>query len=253
MKMREILFDAIKYPFYGWKQIIILGLITLISSKILGQYNDLITYLDITLPDIVLFLISIITNILILILIFLEAGYAYKIIEKSVHGIEKPPQFNKLVSMFKHGTHETLIGLIYSLIPIIFLIIIINDIFTKISMGLSTILSETLLLLIILAVVLGFAASIIFTVAIPHMAYKNNEFKDAFSFKEIFRKIRQIGITRLLIAYLGIIIGIVVIGAPILKEVIESANIFGFVVSELIIAPYLLMFYARFIALIYRN
>jgi len=41
------------------------------------------------------------------------------------------------------------------------------------------------------------------------------------------------------------------VGWPILKEIIESASIVGFVIAEFIIAPYILMFSARFTALIY--
>ena len=81
--------------------------------------------------------------------------------------------------------------------------------------------------------------------------HKGGSFKEAFRLGEIFKKIRRIGLKKLIIGYFIVILGLVVIGGPILKEIIESSNIFGFVIAEELIAPYIIMFSARFTALIY--
>lgn len=82
------------------------------------------------------------------------------------------------------------------------------------------------------------------------MAFNGGSFKDAFSFFEITKKIRQIGLKRLMIGYLFVIVG--GIGGRILVEIIGSFNIIGLTIAQLIVAPYILMFSARFSALIYR-
>jgi hypothetical protein len=46
MKISEMLYDAARYPFSGLKQLLLLGLLILISSLFLGQYNELYVYLD---------------------------------------------------------------------------------------------------------------------------------------------------------------------------------------------------------------
>lgn len=253
MKIREMLFDAAKYPLYGLKPLIVLGMMILITSEILGKHNDLYVYLDVYLPSMSLLLILVLFIPLLLILIFVEAGYTFKIIEESVKGIEKPPKFNGLISMFKHGINETIILIIYFIIPLLLILAGIDSIFAQIDWGTPALSIYMSLGLIILGILLGFVSDIILTVAIPHMASKNGALKDAFHLSGIFRKIKQIGFQKLLIAYSGVIIGFVLIIGPILEETIESANIFGFVVGELLIAPYLIMFYARFVALIYKS
>lgn len=247
MKIREMLVDAVKYPASGLKQLIILGMMILITSEIVAHYTDL--NIDLSSMIALFFLVI----VLLTILGFFEAGYTFKIIEESVKGIENPPKFNNLASMFKHGVNETIILVVYFIIPLLLILTGIDGLFTQIDLGIPMLSIYMSLGLIILGILLGFVADIIVTVAIPHMASKNGALKDAFRLGEIFRKIRQIGLKKLLIAYLGVIISVVLIAGPIFEEIIESVNIFGFVIGELIIAPYLLMFYARFIALIYKS
>lgn len=55
---------------------------------------------------------------------------------------------------------------------------------------------------------LGSVADAICTVSIPHMTFKGGAFKEAFRFREIFRKIRKIGLKKLLVGYLIVIIGV---------------------------------------------
>ena len=253
MKMHEILLDSIKYPLLGWKQLILFGLANLIFAAILGNYDQLYTYFDTNSSNLALFSILIISLLALIFSTFLEAGYSFKIIEKSVKMIETPPKFSGFISMTKHGFNETLILFIYFLMPFISLLALIDDISTQLNFGIPPIPDNIFIWIIFLTVILGFIADIFFTVAIPHMAFKGGSLKDAFNFIEIANKMNQIGLKRLIIGYLLVIIGVVVIGGPILKEAIKSINLFGFVIAELIVAPYIIMFSARFIALIYRE
>jgi hypothetical protein len=252
MRIHEILYDAAKYPFSGLKQFFLLGLMILISTFLFSQYNEFYFFLDGFFGDIGLLLAILLFSIIVLVFTILESGYIFKVIEKSLLGMKTPPKFNNVIHMFKHGLSEIIIGFIYFLIPAVIFLAILDDFFTGIDIGMPALPDDTLIFILIVGFILGFIADVLFTVAIPHMASKGGHFKEAFSFIEIARKIRRIGLKKLLIGYFLVILGVVVIGGPILKEIMESANIIGFIISQLVIAPYILMFSARFSALIYR-
>ena len=55
------------------------------------------------------------------------------------------------------------------------------------------------------------------------------------------------------LGYLVVILGIVIVGGPLLIGVLGKSNIVGFVIAEELIAPYIIMLDSRFIALIYRE
>ncbi len=253
MKIHEILLDSAKYPLLNLKSLVSLGFLILIGSFLLSQYfdfNQLFGYdLDITGT----LTITLISLLVLAVATILESGYTFRIIEDSLIGTKKPPKLNKFISMFKHGINEIIIGIIYFLIPIAISLVILDTLLTQINFGLPSLSENAIIIFIIIFLILLFISDMLFTVAIPHMASKGGKFKEAFRIIEIFRKIKQIGLKRLLISYLVVVLGIVAVGWPILEEIIESANIFGFVIAELIIAPYILIFYARFTALIYKS
>jgi hypothetical protein len=253
MKMHEIILDSLKYPLSGLKQFFSLGIVLLISSFLLSNYFDYDEYFGDSLGDMGLLIFILLVFLILIIATLFESGYSFKVIEKTLLGIENPPKMNKLSSMFRHGLNEIIIGILYFIVPLFLILALIDDIFDEINLGMPTLPDDIILLIIIVLFVLGFIASVLFTVAIPHMAFKGGALKEAFRFLEIFKKIKQIGLKRLLVGYFIVILGVVVIGWPILKEIIESTNIIGFVLAELIIAPYILMFSARFTALIYRG
>lgn len=246
-----MVFDAAKYPFSGIHQMLLLGLMILISTLIVGNYNEFYIYLDVTFGDTVLLLVLLLFISIFALFSILEAGYTFKMIEKSVFRVKKPPKLNNFISMLKHGLAEITIGIIYFSVPIIILLVILDDILFEINLGMPTISDGMAFSLLVAAIILGFIAEILFIVAIPHMAFKGGSFKEAFNFSEIFKKIKQIGLINLIVGYIIVIIGIVAVGGPVLKEIISSTNIYGFFVAEELIAPYLIMFGARFTALIY--
>jgi len=250
MKMHEMLLDSMKYPLLNLKPLFLMGLMLLISSLLMGNYADFYRYFMHAL--IVKYLLVTLLILIFAIITILESGYTFKIIEKSLTGIEKPPELNNFSSMFKHGIKEIIIGVIYFSIPVILLIAILDENFIP-SLGMPAVPEDIVNLLIFPLLFLGFISNIIFAVAIPHMAFKGGSFKEAFRFLEIFRKIKQIGLKRLVLGYLFVVIGLMVFGFPILKETIHSVTLIGFTIAELIIAPYILMFSTRFIALIYTS
>ncbi|MGZ7119070.1 MAG: DUF4013 domain-containing protein [Methanobacterium sp.] len=251
MNIRGMLYDSAKYPFRGIKQLLLLGFMILISSLLLGDYNDFYIYLQGSFGDTVVLLVLLFFISFFIIFIILEAGYTFKMIEKSVLRIDKPPEFNNFRGMFNHGIKEIIIGIIYFLVPFILLLAFLFSILDNIAPGFPELGDVIPILLIFGAIILGFVADILFKVAIPHMASKDGVFKEAFNFPQIFKKIRIIGFKKLLVGYSIVILGIVIVGGPILKEIIGSTNIYGFFVAEELLAPFLIMFAARFTALLY--
>lgn len=252
MKISEMLYDAVKYPFSGIKQLFLLGLMILITVSILEYYNQLYPYLYPAFGDNSLKLV-ILLILVALILLFFEAGYAFRIVENGVIGIEDPPRLNNFTNMFKHGINETILILIYFLAPLLILFYFLGYTLYEIRLGMPVVNLEIAAIFIITAFVLGFILDMIFTVAIPHMAFKGGSFKEAFRFHEIFRKIKKIGLKQFFIGYLIVILGIVVIGGPFLIGILGKSSIFGFVIAEELIAPYVIMLDSRFIALLYRE
>ena len=253
MKMREILVDSAKYPLLNLKSLFSLGFLILIGSFLLSRYFDFNQLFGYKLGITGTIIIILLSFLLLAITTILESGYTFKIIEKSLTGAKKPPKLNNFISMFKHGINEIVIAIIYFLIPLIIFIVILDAVFTQINFGLPSFPENIVIMLIILLSFLLFIFDVLFTVAIPHMAFKGGSFVEAFKLIEISKKIKQIGLKKLLVGYIIVILGLVAVGWPILQEIIESANIFGFVIAELIIAPYILIFYARFTALIYNS
>lgn len=251
MKIHEMLYDAGKYPFSGIKQLLLLGLMILVISYLLSDYYDIDVYIGNSFDATALLLFITLNILIIAIFSILEAGYTFKIIEKSVQNIEKPPKLNNFTHMFKHGINEIIIAIIYFIVPAIIVLAILDDTFNEINFGFPVLSDEVSFLLIIFAIILGFFAEMVFTIAIPYMASKGGAFKHAFNFPQIFKKIKKIGFKKLLVGYLIVVIGLIAIGGPIIKEIIGSTNIYGFFIAEEIIAPYLIMFYARFTALVY--
>jgi hypothetical protein len=268
MRIWEILYESAKYPFYGVKQFSFLGFIILITVSVFGYYvlfgNFLHYLLGVDYWILLVFLIGVAS-----LLLLFEAGYAFRMVQKSIECIEVPPKFNKFNIMFKHGINETILISIYFSIPLIILYYILNYTLTPmpiiilfhfvdyLTSGLNILASpipdQILFIIVIFVVILGFILDMIFTVAIPHMASMGGSFREAFNFKEIFIKIRKIGFKRMLIAYFLVLLTIVVMGGPLLIKELAKINIIGFIIAEGLIAPYIVMLDSRFIALLYMD
>ncbi len=252
MKISKIIYDAAKYPLSGIKQLLLLGLMILITTSILRYYYQFYTYLHTVFGDNSLILVLLLMLLAIL-LLFFEAGYAFRIIEKSIIGIEEPPNLNDFLNMFKHGVNETVLILMYFSVPLIILLYIFDYTFSGVKLGMPTLSLEIIIFLITTAFILGFLIDMILTVAIPHMAFKGGAFKEAFSLHDIFRKIKEIGLMRLFLGYLIVIFSFVIIGGPLLIGILGKFNLIGFLIAEEIIAPYIIMLDSRFISLLYRE
>jgi len=98
---------------------------------------------------------------------------------------------------------------------------------------------------IILAIILGLIASI----AIANMALNNGEFGAAFRFSEILEQISMIGWGKYIVWY--IVMMIVAMIGGVIAGLLNIIPIIGTVIAILVIYPYLYMFSARSLALLF--
>nr|WP_319374800.1 DUF4013 domain-containing protein [uncultured Methanobacterium sp.] len=253
MNIKEIIIDSIKYPFSDWKKILILGLIVVIYKIPLNMFPIEVQngFTDQFL------VIALLINCFI-------TGYFFKIIQHSLKTKKELPKFNKWVKLFKNGFEVTCVSLIYSIpatLPIIifnssllnfyshepYFFIFIMD--AAINHGyLYTIWFAYVLYLIIL-----FPISLI---AIANMANNDGKWSYAFEFKAIFDKIKNIGWIKFYSWYLltsVIDLLIFLIGSLItLLSILIPTFPFG-LIDSLILTPYIYIFFARSIALIYQS
>ena len=236
----DIYKDSLEYAAKEWKTLIKLGLMTLFSF--------------------------------LLIPIFLIIGYNYRVVNQAVHGVingkDPLPDYKDLVNMFVDGLKVFIIQLIYFIVPvIIFLLFIICA--GNVNGTLSIALTIIGCLITLIATVLVCLAS---QMGICHMAKHEGALGKAFALSELKEVIDEIGWFECILTYVGLIIITVVIafvvsaiigiiftmfgvtsaflganagGIFILGALINSA------VTMFIVGPYLSIFNARSIRLLY--
>jgi hypothetical protein len=224
MDAGEITSNALKYPLTNFKKVLILGILTILSSLIIPG--------------------------------FLVLGYVFKIVKSTLEDSSELPEFNNWTSMFVDGLKVFTILFIYSFIPSILILLgiwsAILPMFTVPGAGslLDSNLSLSLLsgLVIVglgLLVVIGF----IIPVSLANMIH-HNRLGAAFSFKEIIGKIKEIGGVSYLIWY--IIILIIIWTVSYVSTILIVPLLIGIIIVPLIISPYLSIFIARSIGLVYK-
>lgn len=249
MTIGSILEDAVRYPFTDWKKILILG-----SVLVLGYLNTWIN------PS--LFTVS----IGFIIFLFIQ-GYGFKIIKKSLKGVNYLPKFNSYAEIFKDGIKVMIISFIY-LIPVSILVIygslgyqngmLENNPSTffltfseqLIGLFLSDQLSTLTLkdsIWSVVAIFYSFILIPIYYMALANMANHNNSFKAAFKIREIFNILMSIGLKNIIIFYIFILIPFSLIIANL------NINLILYLLIILTIFPFLRMYLNRFVALLYLN
>jgi hypothetical protein len=213
----EIVSDAIKYPSQKWGKIIILGIILIIP----------------------------IVN-------FIGLGYLFRVLKATFAGIDDVPEFDEAGELFIDGLKILVVGIVYA-IPVFIIGAIISLIFgvsagsTVSSFDMFAILAGSLVY-VILAIIIGLIESI----AIANMALYEGELGAAFKFSEVMDRISAIGWGKYIIWYIvmiliGIIAYLVAAGISILTFGI------GIILVILVIAPYISVFGARSLALLFAS
>ncbi|EKF85334.1 DUF4013 domain-containing protein [Methanobacterium formicicum] len=223
MDIGEIISDSLSYPSQDWKKVLILGILFLISFLIIPA--------------------------------FLVMGYFFRILKGSIAGFDELPDFDEWGEMLIDGLKIFVVQFVYFLIPAIIILIgvwasiasiAVTDAGNLANPGLVFgLLGGTAIIGIILAIILGLIASI----AIANMALNNGEFGAAFRFSEILEEIAMIGWGKYIVWYIVMII-IGMIGG-VIAGILNVIPILGTIIALLVVSPYLYMFSARSLALLF--
>ncbi|WP_424354155.1 DUF4013 domain-containing protein [Methanobacterium sp. MBAC-LM] len=248
MDIGDVVSDALKYPLSDWTKILMLGIILVIAG--IGNISRSLVA-DSTLIS-VLGIIGFIVGLL-------GYGYFFRIIKSSLAGISELPSFDDFVTMFIDGIKVAVVGFVYSIPAIILILIFAASIIISVISNPSSIPIGALIgagVGIILAMLYMLIITPIIAVAVANMAYNDSEFSAAFRFSEIFDKIGTIGWGNLILWYIVTIIVYIVIAAVggIITGLFSLISpVLTVVLMALIVTPYLQMYVARSVALLYSS
>ncbi|MEN6592037.1 MAG: DUF4013 domain-containing protein [Methanobacterium sp.] len=224
MDAGEITSNALKYPLTDFKKVLILGILTILSSLIIPG--------------------------------FLVLGYVFKIIRSTMEDSSELPDFDEWTSMFVNGLKVFVVLFVYSLIPLI--LILFGSWAAILPMltvpGAGSLLNPSISLelvsgMVLIGLGLLVVISFLILVALANMVH-HNKLSAAFRLKEIISKIKEIGGVDYLIWY---VIMLIIIGAVYyVSSFLIFPLIIGIIIMPLIIFPYLTIFFARSVALIYK-
>ena len=236
----DIYKDALEYSAKDWKTLVILGVICLFSFLLLPA--------------------------------FLITGYNYRVINTAVHGIingrDPLPGFEDIIDMFVDGVKVVIVQIAYLLVPFIVFMI-----FAVIASNIGGAASSAIMVIgCILTFVLLIAACLMSQMGLCHMAYNEGSFSKAFAITEIKEVIDEIGWFNCIATYLGLIIITLVISIVVTALIYGIFTVFGIssavlganpsgifvlgvlinsLVTMFIVGPYLSIFNARSIGLLY--
>lgn len=239
MNLKDIIIDAMKYSASDLKMLLLIGLVLFIAD-----FADSLSGARETTEVLKFFLI-----IVVILLAIFEAGYIFRIVEETIHQSKKLPQFNELKITFIHGLKETIVLIIYFSIPLLlFILYFVEFLF---STDLKDVTEESAVLFLITIAITSIIYAF-FPAVLLHRAHHKGNISSSFDLKKIYHKIRNVGIKRLIIVYLGIFIVGTLVEVALADSLANSVPIIGTFIPNLIIAPYILIFSARFLGLIDR-
>lgn len=277
MAIKEIVTDSLKYPLSDWKKILILGIIIFaIRTARSSDYLDVTNVVAIGILLIFAFIIG-----------FLVNGYLFRILKSSLDDLTELPKFDNWIEMFHDGVRVFLVGVVYFLPIILFLLylmivfpenlifsglelnsLVINTLHSQIdvfilnsvlTLGLFLPTIEFSYVQLILEIIYPLIVTPLFLMALTNMANYDDGLISAFRFREILDEIKCIGWMNLITWYVvvGIIYFILFFTVPALIYTfsfqfnMELVNSIVGMFFSLIVYPYLYIFFARAVALIY--
>jgi len=219
MDISDIISDSIKYPSSDWVKVLILGIIIIASVLIVP--------------------------------ILLVYGYMFRIIKSTLAGLDELPEFDEIGEMFVDGLKILVVAIVYA-IPVYIIAAIVGLLMGSSMTATTTTLDPTMIwaLLIgnIIFVIVSLIIGLVEIIAIANMAYYNGELGAAFRFSEILNHIARIGWGKYIVTYIVIAV-VAIIG--FLIGMLTLFILIGIILIPLVIAPYIAMFGARAIALLF--
>lgn len=270
MGLWGIIKNSVVYPFSDWKKILILGII-LSFTGISGAATPLITknIVVINILTIVGYIIGI-----------LAAGYLFRIIKSSLEDLMELPEFKDLRGMFIDGIKVLIVGITYSIPAILIILIFIALPFTSRLGNMDSILASPVLGILLgaggglfVAILYMIVICPVIQIAISNMAHNENKLNSAFKLGEILDEISKIGLLEFIMWYIltgilllvlfvigsfivltvsGIVAGMFRISIP-LNVGMMVVFFIELVLISLTVIPYLFMFLARSVALLFKN
>lgn len=252
MNIMDIMNDSLRYPVSDWKKFLIFGILIVFTN----MFSITVLFID----DLTVAFGSLVLGFIIG---FLAKGYFFRIIKSSKTSEDELPEFNALGGMFKDGIKVLLVGLVYVIIPV-FLIVIFGlfllEIFGDLILNLGGTLSTSATcgfgidFLVLIAILYVISMIPITLVAMANMACKDSKLSAAFSFHEIFRKIRDMGWKNLILWYITVgilflVLLLIDIGMALLLNLIILK--LCFLLISLIGATYFYIYVARSLGLFY--
>ena len=116
MTIGSIVDDAVRYPFSDWKRYLILGILFLLGDLVY------ITRFDASIVFTTNIAIEWFLGIIAFAIVLLTRGYFFRIIKSSLNGLVEPPEFNRWIDMFKDGVKLFIVGFVYIVPAILFII-----------------------------------------------------------------------------------------------------------------------------------
>ncbi|MGE0065005.1 MAG: DUF4013 domain-containing protein [Methanobacteriales archaeon] len=241
MKVGEIVGEALDYPGTNLKKVVTLGALIILSGFILPM--------------------------------FLVYGYWLRVLKATIAGFDELPDFDEWGGMFIDGLKVLVIGIVYMIIPMIFLVAGILSISINPTDPTFGIIS------IVIGVILAIIFALVEQIAIAHMAF-NDRLGAAFQIGEILNVISEITWTKYIIWIIGVaiiqsgtmnvtlaILGFIFLpiisafGALSLTQMNLGAGlaifVIGFIIAALIIylfvVPYLAIFHSRALGRLYAD
>ncbi len=206
--------------------------------------------------------------------IFLQLGYSYRVTKVAVKGMingdDALPDFSDAISMFIDGLKIFVVKFVYIIVPIIIFAVFMwagravggsaGGIITGIG--------------VILTVVIGVVAYILSDLAVCHMAAEDEALSTAFDIKSLRAIAKSIGWLRLIGFYIGLLLIMLIITLVVILFLVILFTIFGifgsalaggaglvgvlgvgfivmFAIFSFIVGPFLSIFEARSIGLVY--
>ena len=237
VNLKEIIIDSLKYSASDLKILILLGIVLLLADT-----ADGLNYTGVFANE-----IKFVLFVIVIIMAIFEAGYVFRILVETIKGSNKLPKFNNLKLMFFSGVKEIVILILYFSIPIVFFGLFYLNFLISMDFNTLPVVSDIFILIILSFTVIIY---IFFPAVLLHRAHNEGKFKSSFEFKNIYHKIRSVGFHRLVVVYLGLFIIVSIVKIVLVSTVSDNIPFIGDIITDLIIAPYLLIFTTRVLGLI---
>ncbi len=178
-------------------------------------------------------------------------GYTLRTIKISINEENELPAFNKWKRMFIDGLKVFIVGILYYIIPTIFIMI---GIFLMLDFSTATfkfpVLNPAAIMVLSIGALLYILFMFLYEIGIANMAY-HRKLEAALSFREIMDIIRKIGWKKYLAVF---IILLIITGISNLIGIISGRmSIYWIIIFAILISPYLALIRHIAIGLIYKE